>query len=63
MIGVLAILIAALTIVTPVFHHLSRAQPEEKQIDEEIAALKVRLAELEKRRTEIREQKNEKFES
>ena len=57
--GVLSIVIAALTIVTPIFHKLSNVLPEETQIDEEIAELTNRLAELEKRKAEIREQVNE----
>lgn len=60
LIGVLSIIIAAVTVVTPVFHKLSRHESEEKQIDEEISELKKRLAELEKRKTEIREQTDEK---
>lgn len=59
-IGVLSIIIAAVTVVTPVFHKLSRNESEEKQIDEEIAELKKRLAELEKRKAEIQENSNEK---
>lgn len=57
-IGVLSIIIAALTIITPVFHKLSHeaAISEEKQIDEEIEGLKKRLAELEQRKAQIQEQ-------
>lgn len=60
LIGVLSIIIAALTVTTPVFHKLSRNEPEEKQIDEEIAELKTRLAELEKRKAEIQDNSNER---
>ena len=55
-IGVLSIVVASLTIITPIFHKLSNALPEENRIDDEIAELKNRLAELEKRKAEIREQ-------
>lgn len=60
LIGVLSIIIAALTVTTPVFHKLSRNEQEEKQIGEEIAELKTRLAELEKRKAEIQDNSNER---
>mgnify|MGYP000105992426 CR=1 FL=1 len=44
--GVLSIIVAALTVVTPVFHWLSR-QKSEAEIDDEIARLKMRIEELE----------------
>jgi len=51
-IGVLSIVIAALTIVTPVFHKLSAGQPDSAEIDAEISRLKLRIEELEaKKRT------------
>jgi len=50
--GVLAIVIAGLTVVTPVFHKLSNQEHGTEQIDAEIARLKLQIEELEKRRTE-----------
>jgi hypothetical protein len=47
--GVLSIVIAALTIVTPIFHRL-RGQ---KKRDAEIDRLKARIEELEKQKAEI----------
>lgn len=53
-IGVLSILIASVTVITPVFHKLSYAETSEiASIDSEIAQLKARLAELETRRNAI----------
>ena len=52
-IGVLSIIIAALTIVTPIFHWLSRHAPKTEDIDAEIARLRARIEELEKQREEI----------
>jgi hypothetical protein len=52
LIGVLSIVIAALTVMTPVFHKLSGQKSETEAIDEEIERLKNRLEELEKRRAE-----------
>lgn len=55
--GVLSILIAALTVVTPVFHRLSAGEDNRvEKIDEEIAALKRRIEELEKRKIETLDQ-------
>ncbi len=51
--GVLSILVACLTVITPVFHKLSAVEISIKQIDEEIAVLKTRIVELEKRRKEL----------
>jgi hypothetical protein len=50
--GVLGIIIASLTIVTPVFHKLSSHTPGIAEIDFEIAKLKKRLIELEARRAD-----------
>jgi hypothetical protein len=52
-IAVLAIIITALTIVTPIFYKLSRTLPETEEIDAEIERLKTRIAELEQRKSEI----------
>jgi len=52
-IGVLSIVIAALTIITPVFHWLSKQTPKAEEIDAEIARLRARIEELEKQREEI----------
>lgn len=57
--GVLSILIAAVTVVTPVFHRLSVGEDEVEKIDEEIAALKQRIEELEKRKSETLNQSSE----
>lgn len=49
-IGILSILIAAVTVVTPVFHKLSASDDEAAELDAEIEALRTKLAELESRR-------------
>lgn len=54
--GVLAILISALTVMTPVFHKLSAGEDEAAEIDAEIAALREKLAELEARRAAFSDQ-------
>lgn len=46
--GVLGILLASLTVVTPVLHKLSSHQEDDAKIDAEIERLKARIAELEK---------------
>lgn len=46
-IGVLGIVIASLTVITPIFHKLSAGEPNAGEIDAEIAKLKDRIAELE----------------
>jgi hypothetical protein len=46
-IGVLAIVVAALTLVTPVLHKLSTGEPGTTAIDAEIEKLRARIAELE----------------
>jgi hypothetical protein len=51
--GVLAILIATLTVMTPVFHKLSSPGDEVAEIDAEIAALREKLAELEERKSKL----------
>ncbi len=52
-IGVLSIVIASVTIVTPVFHKLSRTTIAINEIDAEIESLRARLSELEQKRTKI----------
>jgi hypothetical protein len=52
-IGVLSIIIAALTITTPVFHRLSNQSSKAEDIDAEIERLKARIEELEKQKAEI----------
>ncbi len=49
-IGVLSILIASLTVVTPVFHKLSHKEADAAEIDAEIEKLRARIAELEAKR-------------
>lgn len=50
--GVLSIIVAALTVATPVFHWLSRnAKSETEEIDAEITRLKARIEELEKQKS------------
>ncbi|HQZ95014.1 MAG TPA: ABC transporter C-terminal domain-containing protein [Pyrinomonadaceae bacterium] len=51
--GVLSIVIAALTIVTPVFHKLSQKETGLAEIDSEIEKLRTRIAELEQKRAEL----------
>ena len=50
--GVLAVLLASLTVVTPVLHKLSRQETDMAKIDAEIVRLRERIAELEKLKTE-----------
>ncbi len=50
-IGVLAILIATVTVITPVFHKLSVNESDIVKIDAEIAQLKARIKELELKRS------------
>jgi len=52
-IGVLSIVIAALTIATPVFHKLSGAEHGVDGIDAEIEKLRTRIAELETKRAAV----------
>jgi hypothetical protein len=51
--GVLGIIIGALTVVTPVFHKLSSHEPEIEAIDAEIEKLKERIDELQRKRIEL----------
>lgn len=51
--GVLSILIAALTVITPVFHKLSTPVPDEATLEAEIAILRQKIEELEAKRREI----------
>ena len=53
LIGVLSILIAALTLLTPILHRLSGQKTEGEEIDAEIARLRLRIEELEKRKAEL----------
>ena len=47
LIGILAIVIAALTVITPVFHRLSTAAPTPDKIDAEITKLRAEIVRLE----------------
>jgi hypothetical protein len=51
--GVLSILVAALTVLMPVLHRLSGQKTEGEEIDAEIARLRLRLEELEKRKANL----------
>jgi len=53
LIGILSILIAALTIITPIFHKLSTQPPDTAEIDAEITRLRARIEELEKQRVMV----------
>jgi signal transduction histidine kinase len=53
LLGVLGILVAAVTILTPVLHKLSSTEPDVEALDKEIERLKKRLAELELERSEL----------
>lgn len=57
-IGVLGIVIAALTVITPVFHKLSSSEPTVQEIDDEIAALRLRIGELERRKDALVDSEN-----
>ncbi len=54
-IAVLSIVIAALTIITPIFYKLSSTLPEAEQIDQEIERLKLRLVKLEEKKQKLTE--------
>jgi hypothetical protein len=53
--GVLGILLASITVVTPVLHKLSSDRTDVEKIDAEIETLKKRIGELEVRRARISE--------
>ncbi len=48
--GVMSILVGAVTVMTPIFHWLSRAEPTVAGLDAEIAKLRARIEELEARK-------------
>ena len=48
--GVLSILVASLTVMTPVFHKLSNTEPNIEAIDAEISKLRMRIEELEEQK-------------
>jgi len=52
-IGVLSILIASITVMTPVFHKLSSGGTQIADIDAEIEELKARIAELEAKKADL----------
>ena len=52
-IGVISILVAALTVITPILHKLSSHGTQSVQIDAEIERLKEQISELEAKKTEI----------
>ena len=52
-IGVLSIFVAALTVVTPIFHKLSAGERSTAEIDTEIERLKQRIGELEAKKNAI----------
>jgi uncharacterized membrane protein YoaK (UPF0700 family) len=52
-IAVLSIVIAALTVMTPVFHKLSQKETGVAEIDAEIEKLRARIAELEQKRADL----------
>lgn len=56
--GVLGIIIAALTVITPVFHRLSSSEPTVQEIDKEIADLKAKIDELERRKDALVDSEN-----
>ena len=51
--GVLSILVASLTVMTPVFHKLSNTETNVDAIDDELAKLRTRIEELEVQKAEI----------
>lgn len=53
-VGVLSILVASVTVVTPVLHKLSEKGPDIESLDAEIDALRQRIIELEAKRDAIR---------
>ena len=57
LIAVLSIVIAALTVMTPVFHRLSQKETGVAEIDAEINLLKERISELERRKATLTDPK------
>ena len=51
--GVLSILVGVVTVITPIFHWLSRAEPTASAIDAEIESLRAKIKELELKRAAI----------
>lgn len=54
LIGVLSIIIAALTVVTPVFHKLSNKETSVAEIDAELDSLRSRIIELERQKATLK---------
>lgn len=52
-IGVLSILIASITVLTPILHRLSSAETDVEKIDTEIARLQLRIEELNEQKTKL----------
>ncbi|MBK9215204.1 MAG: hypothetical protein IPM59_06335 [Chloracidobacterium sp.] len=52
-IGVLSILVASVTVVTPVFHKLSAGEPTVADLDAQIEELRSRITELERQKAEL----------
>lgn len=52
-IGVLSIIVASLTVITPIFHKLSSHEPVESEIDAEIARLQAKIEILRQRRVSV----------
>ena len=52
--GVLGILVASITVVTPILHKLSSVGSDVEKIDAEIEQLRARIADLEKQKEEIK---------
>lgn len=57
LIGILSILIASATVITPVFHYLSSHETDASAIDAEIEKLKAKIAELEEKRASLSDNK------
>ena len=51
--GVLGILLASITVVTPILHKLSSTVPDLEKIDEQIAALESRISDLRKQKETV----------
>ena len=52
-IGVLAILVGALTVITPIFHRLSSSEADVAEIDAEMERLRLRISELEAKKASL----------